>query len=234
MDNSQTGFPVRTSDDVTLSDGRVVHVRTLNNMLREEATRASQWSAQKVCQKIRPNGEDYDLIISDWASRSKEEQADYLAAHEYWLGNLSNQAIEKYPMREAPEKGDLSELKYTDESKVWEEETEQIKVKRGEFERKLFEEYRDRQLKVQPKTRVDRCVNAFFVKEFAVAYAKAWMLNTLLKCCRKPEDHGLFFFRNIQEIVDMENDRDRDLLWEKYEELDGIRVAEIPTSPDAS
>lgn len=224
-------IPRKTADVTTLPNGDVVWVKTLSDLLRDQADAESNWHTQSVCRRYMKGGDRCAELTERMSDLSPHEQALYLAGQEMWMFRLQHKASEKYfdPLR--PEKNELSDEAYMTACLAWEADCQKMAEKRKKFEETLFKAEQDKALALTPKTRVERCCGAYAEREFAKEYFARNTLETLLRAVRRDNDHTRPYFTNVQDIAD--DDARREHLTAFYRSLDSVTPAEVPTSPAA-
>jgi hypothetical protein len=227
---TEAAFPARTAGEYDIPGLGQVWIQTLSDVLREKVWNEANRYAGRECLSLRKGQLDYTVALAEWKERTPEEQSTYLVRSK--VPDLMREAFAHSPVPPEPERGDLSEDEYTAAVAKWEAEHKKAAAKREKFYSRRFEEEVNKSVALSAATRLQRCMEAYFQDEFGKAFGNRWEEATIRYAVRQAENHNLYMFADIQEVVDLPSVT-RTALLEAYAALDTVQSEEVPTSPAA-
>lgn len=225
-------FPARTAGEVTLPDGAVAWVQTLNSLLREQVESKSRRYAANECRGLLKGGVDYPAAVAWARTLPTDQQVTYLAQQEFW--GIQQEANGTYPEPPEPEQGELDPEGYGKAIEKWNEEKKKADGKRQEFIEKRYEAQIKRFAALTVKVREERCLSAYYNNEFVNAYILRQKIETIYRAARRNDDHTQRFFASAEEYEDAD-DGVQKALHDFYFETLAIPASEaVPILPAAS
>jgi hypothetical protein len=221
-------FPARTAAEYTFPTLGTVWVQTLSDVLRDKVWNEANRYAGRECLSLRKGQPDYTVALAEWKEQTPEAQAAFLAKEK--VPELMRESFAHAPNPVEPERGDLSEDEYTAAYGKWEAECVAAGLRREKFYKRRFEQEVNKGVALSAATRVARCMDAYFREEFGKAFGTRWEEATIRYAVRQAENHNLFVFGDIQEVVDL-SAAARTAILEAYAGLDTVTTEEVPTSP---
>lgn len=228
--NVNPEVPQRTADTCTLPNGEVVWIQTLNELHKADCDRAARRYAALECKDFAPGGPLRAVALQQVQAMSAEDQAMFLAQELYRTGEMFRALDADFPPIPEPERGEGTEAAFVNAHKKWRKACDQREVERRAKADTIVKAEVDRCLALQASRRVASCVETYVNREFASVFISRIEVEELYRAVRQMEDHSVRYYRSAEEVYDLD-DRTRETLLIKYAEIDGVRAAEVPTSP---
>lgn len=222
-------IPQRSAGEITLPNGVTVWVKTLNQSQKDEVHEKASNYARVMTKPFRKGGEYHRDLWAEYREMEPEEQAEYLAYRKLAAGEITQEIQRKFEYPNPPEKAENEDdIRFMERKDRWEADCEAIDKKREEELERRVEAEKEAFLKLASRVRVQKCVDAFILQKYIQYYVKRAEFETLLLATRHPEDHSDFYFRNVQEVIDLD-DSVMNALSAYYDSLDSVKPEEIPT-----
>ena len=218
----------RPAHEVELPNNVTVWVQTLNSFHRDEAQREAALYAAREIYRFKRDSELYAVFLNNFSEQSPEEQADYLANHEYDSGRIMVSAMAKYPIPVRPEQGKMSDEEWIKTVEKFDKELETVGAKRQKYILSQIEEKRKAALALTPQVRLDRCMKAYIEVVYNNAINTRITNEMLLRAVRFNDDRGRRYYKSIEAVEDLD-DEIRATLIQKYQECDSVTSEQVPT-----
>lgn len=219
-------FPRRTAGDLTLPNGDLVWICTLNTLLREQADNRARRYAQNECRGLLKGGADYAAVVAEIRSFPADKQAQYLAQQEFF--SIREDSKGRFPSPPEPTQGDLTPEAYAKQCQKWDTACKAAEAKRKAHEDSRYEAEIKRATALSDKVRVERCVTAYFAREFSRHFVERMVIETMLRAVRIVDDHSVRYFASMQAVEDAPDDV-LQAVTQFYNELDTVRPDQVPT-----
>jgi len=224
---SDATFPRRTAAELRLPNDDTVWVCTLNSLLSDEVREETSFFTAKKCRPISKGGADYSAVMAEIRGKPATEQAELIADGEFRA--IKSESEAKHPVPEKPNTSGEDAVKDIEAAAKWEEECRKAEEKRLAFQQKRYGEEVKKALALTAKTRIDRAYAAWVSLQWATAYSKRFVLETLQRAVRRDYDHSVRYFPNVVAVEDADDDVLQALCRFYFEELATVTHADIPT-----
>ncbi len=221
-------FPTKTAGELTLPNGSVVWIQTLNSLHREDCETRANRDASLECVDLAPGGKMRQAVVASVRAKTAEEQADILTSNQFRDGSMAREVNEKFPVLPRPDKiENEDEAGWLGRFQTWESEVAEREKGRFAYEEELWEAERAKALALTAKERVDRCVRSYVSEQWVRAFIRSVRVEQLYRATRRADDHGQRFFTGVEEIEDLDDPSLQALL----DFYDGLQVNHdaIPT-----
>lgn len=220
-------FPRRTAGDLTLSNGDVVWVCTLNSILSDEVHEETSFFTAKKCRPISKGGSDFTAVMTEIRSKTDTEQAELIASGEW--RTIKTESEERHPVPEKPALSGEDAVKDIEAVAKWEEDCKKADVKRTAFQAKRHGEEVKKALALTAKNRIDRAYASWVSQQWAATYSKRFVLETLQRAVRRDYDHSVRYFASTAAVEDADDDVLGALSQFYFGDLATVTTADIPT-----
>lgn len=224
---SNAEFPARTAGELTLPNGDLVWVCTLNTLLREQADARARRYAQNECQGLLKGGADYGGVLAEIRSFDPEKQAEYVAQHQYF--EIRRDVEARIPDPPEPEQGDTEPEEYVKAVAQWEGDCKAAALRRQEAEKTRYEAEVAAARQLSSRKRVEACMTAFFGSEYSRHFVERLTIEILYRAARLPDNHTARYFSSVEAVEDAPDDVREALMKFYFGELDTVRAAQVPT-----